>query len=755
MDRLSNEYLQGVEYFLKVAERNAVNSEAVRCPCTSCGNCFKWTLKEIKGHLYANGIDQSYRIWIWHGEVAPNSTFSHVNMGDPIHHDNLVENPEDADDMAEMFETINEDFMGDPKSFEKLLEDAKKPFYKGCKKFTKMSALVSLLNLKAKSGWTDTSFSSMLQLFAQLLPEDNELPLSTKKAIQTLSVFGMGYEKIHACPNDCILYRKEYKDSTECPTCGTPRYKLKKNTTEVKVGVPAKVLWYFPPIPRFKRWFQSVQTAKALTWHANERQVDGKLRHPADSPAWKLVDDKWPEFGNEARNLRLALSADGINPHSTLSSKHSCWPVMLATYNFEPSLSTKRNFLMLTMLISGPRQPGNDIDVYLAPLIEDLKTLWDEGVHAYDAYLQESFTLKAILLWTINDFPAYGNLCGCAVKGYYACPICGEETDSIRLKHSKKNVYTSHRRFLPQNHPFRKQKKAFNGKQEFREQPNPLNGEQILEQVENINACWGKKMGPFEAQITKGKDKLKQKRKRTKENTDEPNKSKCWKKKSIFFRLGYWKHLLLRHNLDVMHIEKNVCDSIIGTLLNIPGKTKDGVKSRLDLVKLGLRGELAPQDKGKRTYLPPACYTLSREEKKRVCETLLQLKVPDGYSSNFSNLVSMEELKLFGLKSHDCHILMQQILPVAIRSVLPKHVRFAIIRVCFFFNALCAKEVDVKKLNSIQEDIVITLCLLEKYFPPAFFDIMVHLMVHLVREVELCGPVFARWMYAFERFAHA
>ncbi|KAL0556393.1 hypothetical protein IC582_004906 [Cucumis melo] len=102
------------------------------------------------------------------------------------------------------------------------------------------------------------------------------------------------------------------------------------------------------------------------------------------------------------------------------------------------------------------------------------------------------------------------------------------------------------------------------------------------------------------------------------------------------------------------------------------------------------------------------------------------MKVPRGYSSNVTNLVSIENSKLNGLKSHDCHVLLQQLLPVAIRSVLPKH--------------------------KLQEDIVITLCLLEKYFPPSFFTIMVHLTVHLVREVKLCGPIYLRWMYPFERF---
>ena len=201
-----------------------------------------------------------------------------------------------------------------------------------------------------------------------------------------------------------------------------------------------------------------------------------------------------------------------------------------------------------------------------------------------------------------------------------------------------------------------------------------------------------------------------------------------------------------------MHIEKNVCESIIGTLLNIPGKTKDGVKSRLDLLEIGLRPDLAPRFGLKRTYLPPACYTLSRKEKKIVLQTLADLKVPEGYCSNFRNLVSMEELKLNGLKSHDYHALMQQLLPIAIRSVLPKHVRYAITRLCFFFNALCAKVVDVSRLNDLQQDIVVTLCLLEKYFPPSIFDIMLHLTVHLVREVRLCGPVYMRWMYPFERY---
>ncbi|CAL2255967.1 unnamed protein product [Prunus armeniaca] len=192
--------------------------------------------------------------------------------------------------------------------------------------------------------------------------------------------------------------------------------------------------------------FQSHETAKSLTWHAARKSIDGQMSHLVDSPSWKLLDDKWTEFGNELRNLRLALSSDGFNPHSSLSSKYSCWPIILVTYNLPPWLCMKQKFMMLTLLISGPKQPGNDIDVYLEPLIDDLKSLWDGIRGVYDAHNGEYFTLRAALMWTINDFPAYGNLSGCVVKGYKACPICGDDTPS----HCLSNIKLSMNRTRPE-----------------------------------------------------------------------------------------------------------------------------------------------------------------------------------------------------------------------------------------------------------------------------------------------------------------
>ena len=104
-------------------------------------------------------------------------------------------------------------------------------------------------------------------------------------------------------------------------------------------------------------------------------------------------------------------------------SKYSCWPVILITYNLPSWLCMVKENLMLTLLIPRPKQPSNDIDVYLEPSVEDLNELWSNGVNVYDAFSKSMFNLKAMLMWTVNDFLAYGNLYGYSTKGKVACNI--------------------------------------------------------------------------------------------------------------------------------------------------------------------------------------------------------------------------------------------------------------------------------------------------------------------------------------------
>ncbi|KAJ0546578.1 hypothetical protein HanIR_Chr08g0362521 [Helianthus annuus] len=210
-----------------------------------------------------------------------------------------------------------------------------------------------------------------------MLPEDNELPISIYRAKKLMCPMELEVQRIHACPND---YRNQFEKTHTCYICGESRYKRKNDTGEydddvTKNGPPAKVLWYFPIIPRLKRLFANPKESMLLRWHSNECKDDGKLRHVADSPQWRNFDYDYSDFCNEVRNIRFSLSSDGINPFRNMSSSHSTWPVLLCIYNLPPWLCMKRKYIMMSLLIQGPKQPGNDIGVYLSPLIDDLKTL--------------------------------------------------------------------------------------------------------------------------------------------------------------------------------------------------------------------------------------------------------------------------------------------------------------------------------------------------------------------------------------------
>ena len=667
IERATPEYINVLSEFIKTAENHQakIGKARISCPCKKCANfIFHDHIDTIREHLFQQGFTDNYTWWKDHGEPPRDCndvvSESNVNNNDDIcgsSNQNISDMLHDAEHNDEL----------DMEKLQQMFVESEKPLYTGCTNFTKLSAVLQLLTLKAEYGLSDVGFNKILELLNKMLPKDNELPTSTYQAKKLMCPLGLEVTRIDACPRDCILYRNGYKDLHKCPVCKVSRYKdtnLAEFDDDVtKNGPAAKVLWYLPIKPRLKQLFSNPKNAKLLRWHAEDRKIDGKMRHVADSPQWKHIDNHYEEFGAEIRNIRFGLSSDGINPFGNMSSRHSTWPVLLCIYNLPPWLCMKRKYIMMPLLIQGPKQPGNDIDVYLEPLIDDMEKLWSKGVKVYDAYKKESFTLFAMIFCTISDFPAYGNLSGYGTKGEKACPVCENDTHSRWLTNCKKTVYMGHRRSLPDEHRYRKKRKLFDGKVERRRMAGVLNGRDTLSRVKDIKTIFGKK------------DKA------------PPTNKNIWKKKSIFWKLPYWEHLQVRHCLDVMHIEKNVCESLIGLLLNIKGKTKDGVNVRKDMVEMGIRDELAPQEIGnKRTYLPAACYTLSKAEKIKFCQCLHDVKVPSGYSANIKKLVSMKDLKLIGMKSHDCHVLITQMIPIAIRGILPPRVRHTITKLCFFLT---------------------------------------------------------------------
>jgi hypothetical protein len=130
-----------------------------------------------------------------------------------------------------------------------------------------------------------------------MFPKDNELPATMYEAKQVVCPMGLKIEKIHACPNDCILYHgKEYEKLDACPVCLASRYKIRRDDPGDVEGecpwkkITAKVMWYAPIIPCLKRLFKNKEHAKLLRWHKEDCKVDNMLRHPTDGSQWRAID---------------------------------------------------------------------------------------------------------------------------------------------------------------------------------------------------------------------------------------------------------------------------------------------------------------------------------------------------------------------------------------------------------------------------------------------------------------------------------
>lgn len=151
--------------------------------------------------------------------------------------------------------------------------------------------------------------------------------------------------------------------------------------------------------------------ANDIRWHKEKRVDDDVMRHPADGTAWKEFDNMYPNFAANPQNVRLGLTTDGFNPFDNMSKPYSMWHVVVVVpYNLPPCRCMKKEFSITTLLILGNKAHGREINVYLRPLIDELKELWENGVPTYDKAINSVFNLRAALMWSINDFPAYANL---------------------------------------------------------------------------------------------------------------------------------------------------------------------------------------------------------------------------------------------------------------------------------------------------------------------------------------------------------
>jgi len=164
------------------------------------------------------------------------------------------------------------------------------------------------------------------------------------------------------------------------------------------------------------------------------------------------------------------------------------------------------------------------------------------------------------------------------------------------------------------------------------------------------------------------------------------------------YRTG--KKMLIRHNLDVMHIEKNIGESILGTLLGIDGKCKDDEKAQLDLQNLRIRKDQHPMVENGKYTLPPALYSLGKDEKEMLCKFLQGVRMPDGFAANIKRCMDVMGCKVSGLKTHDYHVILYKLLPLVVRDILPQDVAIPLIQLSRFFSSLCSKELVESDLEN-------------------------------------------------------
>lgn len=318
-----------------------------------------------------------------------------------------------------------------------------------------LSATLLLLMSCRTHGCSTAFIDELFKLLSKsILPTANSLPTSEYLASKRLRELGLAYKSIHACPNSCLLFRSEHETDTHYVKCRAPRYR--------RVGrswVPVKVLQHFPLMPRIQRMFSTPLQASYLTWHKHYGGKPGPMRCVADPLQWKKINTDFSDFANEPQNIRFALATDGVNPFLVKRSTWSTWPVLLLNYNIPPWLTTKKHFILLSLIIPGKKAvTGNSWDVLIQPLLEELQYGWLYGVRVVDAANNmgnPNFTCRFMCMFTINDFPALGIVSGSVTKGYLRCPCCGPATRSRRSCSMKNNVYDNqHRMWLPLDHPF-------------------------------------------------------------------------------------------------------------------------------------------------------------------------------------------------------------------------------------------------------------------------------------------------------------
>ncbi|KAL0448570.1 UNVERIFIED_CONTAM: hypothetical protein Slati_1413400 [Sesamum latifolium] len=248
-------------------------------------------------------------------------------------------------------------------------------------------------------------------------------------------------KKIDGCKNGCMLCWKDDIDLDYCKFCGEARYKPTRERNCNRRKILYAVLRYLPLTPRLQRLYASEATAKQMTWHANHQTEEGSMCHPSNAEGWRYFDRTHPHFAMEQCNVRLSLCVDGFALHGQYGRTYSCWPIILTPYNLPLGMCIRYEYIFLTIVIHGPSNSKHLIYVYLDPLIEELQNLWHVVVLTRNSAKDETFTMRAVWMWTVNNLPAYGMASGWSTAGIMGCPVYTKDTRAFYLQNGRKACY--------------------------------------------------------------------------------------------------------------------------------------------------------------------------------------------------------------------------------------------------------------------------------------------------------------------------
>nr|GEW19472.1 hypothetical protein [Tanacetum cinerariifolium] len=383
------------------------------------------------------------------------------------------------------------------------------------------------------------------------------------------------------------------------------------------------------------------------------------------------------------------------------------------------------------------------------------------GVETIDASTCLKLNMRAMVLWTINDFPARSSLYGWSGQGYKACPTCNEDTPSVRVL--GKTTYVGHRRFLKKPHKWRRSLE-FNGETENGDPPREFSRDAIMTKLARLPT---RVKGKHPSYIPPNNKQNKPTQGDIGATSNEPTQAKHNEFEELYASANQELYPGCDYVTRLDFMAKFTYFKAKGYKLP---SSYYAIKKTFKTIELGWKDNNRPGKKVPKKvlrYFPiiprlQRLYKSSHTAKKITWHATEKRTEPgkmqhpvDGrawknFDTKHSNFAKKSRNALKGVETID--VATGQKFNIRAMQYLPDEVAKPIIELCLFFKQICSATLMEDDMLKAQSKVVDILCNLELIYPPAFFDIMIHLVIHLPLEALEGGPIRPRWMFPFERF---